>query len=122
MKSVVGLLGFLAAVAGIGALVQPTEAAETITMVTTGKGSAQQWPIFIAIAKGYMAQNGVTLDLVAAPSSAEAVQQLAAGSANLESGGLTDPLLAIDRGAKIAVLRVETQVAPYSLWAKAAIK
>jgi ABC-type nitrate/sulfonate/bicarbonate transport system substrate-binding protein len=112
----------LAAVAGIDAFTQPAAAVETITMVTTGKGSAQQWPIFIAMAKGYMAQNGVKLDLVAAPSSAEAVQQLAAGSANLESGGLTDPLLAIDRGAKIAVLRVETQVAPYSLWAKAAIK
>jgi NitT/TauT family transport system substrate-binding protein len=118
MKSaLLGLLGCLAAVAG-----QPAAAAETITMVTTGKGSAQQWPIFIAIAKGFMAQNGVGLDLVAAPSSAEAVQQLAAGSANLESGGLTDPLLAIDRGAKIAVLRVETQVAPYSLWAKAGVK
>jgi NitT/TauT family transport system substrate-binding protein len=69
-----------------------------------------------------MAENGVALDLVAAPSSAAAVQQLAAGSANLESGGLTDPLLAIDKGAKIAVLRVETQVAPYSLWAKPSIK
>jgi ABC-type nitrate/sulfonate/bicarbonate transport system substrate-binding protein len=91
-------------------------------MVTTGKGSAQQWPIFIALTKGYMAENGVALDLVAAPSSAAAVQQLAAGSANLESGGLTDPLLAIDKGARIAVLRVETMVAPYSLWAKPAIK
>jgi ABC-type nitrate/sulfonate/bicarbonate transport system substrate-binding protein len=121
-SALVGLLGFLAAIAGAGAFMQPAVAAETITMVTTGKGSAQQWPIFIAIAKGYMAQNGVKLDLVAAPSSAAAVQQLAAGSANLESGGLTDPLLAVDRGAKIAVLRVETQVAPYSLWAKAGIK
>lgn len=122
MKSaVLGLLGLLT-VAGTDVVVQPATAAETITMVTTGKGSAQQWPIFIAMAKGYMAQSGVQLDLVAAPSSAEAVQQLAAGSANLESGGLTDPLLAIDKGAKIAVLRVETQVAPYSLWAKPAIK
>ena len=31
-------------------------AAETITMVTTGKGSAQEWPIFIAEAKGFMAE------------------------------------------------------------------
>lgn len=115
-------LGVLAALAGIDASARPAAAAETITMVTTGKGSAQQWPIFIAMAKGFMADNGIKLDLVAAPSSAEAVQQLAAGSANLESGGLTDPLLAIDRGAKIAVLRIETQVAPYSLWAKPAIK
>jgi ABC-type nitrate/sulfonate/bicarbonate transport system substrate-binding protein len=115
-------LGSLAAIAAIGAGVPPAAAAETITMVTTGKGSAQQWPIFIAMTKGYMAENGVALDLVAAPSSAAAVQQLAAGSANLESGGLTDPLLAIDKGARVAVLRVETQVAPYSLWAKPAIK
>jgi NitT/TauT family transport system substrate-binding protein len=118
-----GLLGFLAVIVAIGpGKPPPATAAETITMVTTGKGSAQQWPIFIAMTKGYMAENGVALDLVAAPSSAAAVQQIAAGSANLESGGLTDPLLAIDRGAKIALLRVETQVAPYSLWAKPAIK
>jgi NitT/TauT family transport system substrate-binding protein len=119
----VSLLAFLglAALAAANASTMPA-AAETISMITTGKGSAQQWPIFIALAKGYMAENGVALDLVAAPSSAAAVQQLAAGSANLESGGLTDPLLAIDKGARIAVLRVETQVAPYSLWAKPAIK
>jgi len=117
-----GWLGLLAALAATGSAVPPAAAAETITMVTTGKGSAQQWPIFIALTKGYMAENGVALDLVAAQSYAAAVQQLAAGSANLESGGLTDPLLAIDKGARIAVLRVETQVAPYSLWAKPAIK
>src|SRR4029077_8080523 len=80
-----GWLGLLAALAAIGAGVPPAAAAETITMVTTGKGSAQQWPIFIALTKGYMAENGVALDLVAAQSSAAAVQQLAAGSANLES-------------------------------------
>jgi ABC-type nitrate/sulfonate/bicarbonate transport system substrate-binding protein len=91
-------------------------------MVTTGKGSAQQWPIFIAVAQGYMAQQGVTLDMVAASSTAAAMQQLAAGSANIGSGGLTDPLRAIDKGAPISLLRVETQVPPYSLWAKPAIK
>src|ERR1700722_17564040 len=118
-----GLLGFLAVIAVmIGSGMPAAVADETITMVTTGKGSAQQWSIFIAVAKGYMAENGVTLDVVAAQSTAAAVQQLVGGSANLASGGLTDPLLAIDKGAKIALLRVETQVAPYSLWAKPAIK
>jgi NitT/TauT family transport system substrate-binding protein len=116
-------LGFLAATAVLGLdKPSPARAAETITMVTTGKGSAQQWPIFIAMTKGYMAESGVALDLIAAPSTAAAVQQIAAGSANLASGGLTDPLLAIDRGARIAVLRIETQVAPYTLWAKSPIK
>lgn len=97
-------------------------ATETITMVTTGRGSAQQWPIFIAIAKGFMADNGVTLDMIGTSSTAAAMQQLAAGSAHIGSGGLTDPLRAIDKGAKISMLRVEAQVPPYSLWGKPAIK
>src|SRR5580704_9298516 len=97
-------------------------AAETITMVTTGQGSAQEWPIFIAEAKGFMAENGVAPDLIAAPSTAAAMQLLAAGSSNLGSGGLTDPLRAIDKGAQISLLRVEAQVPPYSLWAKPGIK
>jgi ABC-type nitrate/sulfonate/bicarbonate transport system substrate-binding protein len=106
----------------IAPALSPAYAAETLTMVTTGKGSAQQWPIFIAIAKGYMAENGVALDLIAASSTAAAMQQLAAGSANIGSGGLTDPLRAIDKGAKISLLRVEAQLPPYTLWGKPAIK
>ena len=113
-----GMLAFVALAAGAPG----AAAAEPLTMVTTGKGSAQQWPIYIAIAQGYMAESGVTLDLVATSSTAAATQQLAAGSANLGSGGLTDPLRAIAKGAPISLLRVETQVPPYSLWAKPAIK
>jgi ABC-type nitrate/sulfonate/bicarbonate transport system substrate-binding protein len=116
------LLSVVTAIAATDLGPRPAAAADTITMVTTGKGSAQQWPIFIALAKGFMAENGVALDMVAAPSTAAAVQQLTGGSANLASGGLTDPLLAIDKGARIAVLRIETQVAPYSLWARPGIK
>jgi NitT/TauT family transport system substrate-binding protein len=115
------IIGALASLA-VTASVPNARAAETLTMVTTGKGSAQQWPIFIAIAQGYMAEQGVTLDLVAVSSTAAGMQQLAAGSANIGSGGLTDPLRAIDKGAPISLLRVETQVPPYSLWAKPAIK
>jgi ABC-type nitrate/sulfonate/bicarbonate transport system substrate-binding protein len=112
----------LVAVVALAAAASRAAAAETITMVTTGKGSAQQWPIFNAITQGYMAENGVDLDLVAAASTAAAMQQLAAGSTNLASGGLTDPLRAIDKGAPIALLRVETQVPPYTLWARPTIK
>ena len=67
-------------------------AAETITMVTTGKGSAQEWPIFIAEAKGFMAENGVAPDLIAAPSTAAAMQQLAA-----QIGGRLDSWLGPQR-------------------------
>jgi len=115
------LVGLIAGVAFSAGMPQ-ARAAETVTMVTTGKGSAQEWPIFIAIAKGYMAANGVAPDLIAASSTAAAMQQLAGGSTNLASGGLTDPLRAIDKGAKISLLRVEAQVPPYTLWAKPTIK
>jgi ABC-type nitrate/sulfonate/bicarbonate transport system substrate-binding protein len=115
-------LASLAACAVLAAGVAPAGAAETVTMVTTGKGSAQEWPVYIAIAKGYMAENGVTPELIAASSTAAAMQQLAAGSTNLGSGGLTDPLRAIDKGAKISLLRVEAEVPPYTLWAKPTIK
>jgi NitT/TauT family transport system substrate-binding protein len=118
----VGLLAVMLACAALATGMPPALAAETLTMVTTGEGSAQQWPVFIAIAKGYMGENGVTLDMVATSSSAAAMQQLAAGSGNIGSGGLTDPLRAIDKGAPISLLRVETQVPPYTLWAKPAIK
>jgi NitT/TauT family transport system substrate-binding protein len=116
------LLAWLVAVVALAAGMPRARAAETLTMVTTGKGSAQEWPIFIAMAKGYMAANGVTPDLIAASSTAAAMQQLAAGSTNLGSGGLTDPLRAIDKGAKISLLRVEAQVPPYTLWAKPTIR
>ena len=118
----VGLLAGMLACAALATGMSPALAAETLTMVTTGKGSAQQWPIFIAIAKGYMGEKGVTLDLVGTSSTAAAMQQLAAGSANIGSGGLTDPLRAIDKGAPISLLRVEAQVPPYTLWAKPTIK
>jgi NitT/TauT family transport system substrate-binding protein len=97
-------------------------ALETLTMGTTGRGSAQQWPIFIADKKGYFAENNVKMDLVAAPSSAAVIQQLTAGSIAIGSGGLADPLRAIDKGAPISLLRIETQVPPYTIWGKPGIK
>jgi NitT/TauT family transport system substrate-binding protein len=100
----------------------PAFAAETILMGTTGRGSAQQWPIFIAQQKGYFAENGLKVDLVAANSSAAIVQQLTAGSVNLASGGLADPLRAIDKGAPVTLLRVETQIPPYTVYGKKGLK
>jgi len=63
--------------------------------VTTGKGTAQQWPIFIAMAKGYLAESKIDLDVVAVSSAASGIQQLAAGSAETEmpfAGYQPDPL------------------------------
>jgi NitT/TauT family transport system substrate-binding protein len=101
----------------------PSVALETVTALTTGKGSAYDWPCYVAKNKGFFAEVGIDLDLVAASSSAAQVQQLTAGSAGLGMGiGLTDPLRAIDKGAKIAMLRTQAEAPPYTLWGKPALK
>jgi NitT/TauT family transport system substrate-binding protein len=97
-------------------------AAETLTLIGTGPISANDWPILISLKKGYFTEAGITLDWVPASSTAAAIQQVAAGAGQMASGGLTDPMRAIDGGAKISILRIHAQVPPYTLWAKPALK
>lgn len=97
-------------------------AAERITIATTGKGQPPEWPNFIAISKGFFAENGVSVDMVAAQSAAAATMQAASGSVQMSVGGMTEVMLGIDHGAKLDLLRIETQVGPYSLFAKRTIK
>lgn len=106
-----------AAAFGAGSL----QAAEALSVATVGKGSAMQWPVFIGISKGFFAEKGIKLDMVAAPSSAAVQQWLASGSVMIGTGGLADPIRAIDKGAQVSLLRIETQVAPYGLMAKPGI-
>lgn len=96
--------------------------AETIEYGSVGGPSATLWPIFIAQSKGMLAAEGLSLDLVYAPSSAAVQQQLAAGSVQMADGGLNDPIRAIFEGAPIAIVRLEGQVPPYELLGKPAIK
>jgi NitT/TauT family transport system substrate-binding protein len=110
------LLAFVAALSPLAAT------AETIIWGTVGSGSATQWPLYIGTAKGYFAEKGVTVDRIAIQSSAAVQQQIAAGSLNVGGGGLVDPLRAIDRGAPVALFRIETQAPPYEINAKPAIK
>ena len=56
-------------------------------------------------------------------SSANLVQQLAAGSLDIAmSTGLVDPIRAIEQGAPLAIVRFEVQAPPYALLAEATIK
>ena len=60
---------------------------------------------------------------VFAQSNAAVIQQLAAGSINVSTNsGLVDPIRAIEKGAPLAIIRIEVQVPPYSLLAKPSIK
>jgi NitT/TauT family transport system substrate-binding protein len=98
-------------------------AAETITLISVGSSSANGWPSYVAIEKGFFAAAGITPDVVYAQSNAAVIQQVAAGSANVSTNsGLVDPIRAIEKGAPLALIRVEVQVPPYSLLAKPAIK
>src|SRR5215470_15628632 len=106
-----------------GPAVAPARAAESVTIGTVGSASANLWPVFIGINKGFFAEQNVKVDLVYVPSSAQVIQQLTSGSLDVTmSTGLVDPVRAIDKGAPIAIVRLETQSPPYALVAKSTIK
>jgi ABC-type nitrate/sulfonate/bicarbonate transport system substrate-binding protein len=109
----------------LGAMVMlaPPAQAETITIGLVGTASATHWPIYAGLKKGYYAAADITLDMIFTPSSGALVQQLASGSLHAAlSTGITDPIYAIDKGAPIAIVRLEVQSPPYAMIAKPAIK
>src|SRR5215467_7136659 len=111
-----------ALVAGAAIATTPAKA-ETVTVGLVGAISSTHWPIYIGLTKGYFAAEDVKLDPVFIQSSAALVQQLTAGSIDLAlSTGLADPIRAIDKGAPIAIVRIEMQAPPYALLAKPDIK
>ena len=104
-------------------LTQAAFAAEPVTVASVGSASAALWPAEIGLAENFFAQHGLAVDWVFAPSSAAAIQQLAAGSLNLTIGsGLVNPLRAINQGADLAVVRIEIPYPEYALLASPKIK
>ena len=105
------------------ALATPAPAADTVILSSVGSASANGWPSYVAIEKGFFAADGIKPDIVFAQSNAAVIQQLAAGSVNVSTNsGLVDPIRAIEKGAPLALIRVEMQAPPYSLLAKPGIK
>jgi NitT/TauT family transport system substrate-binding protein len=103
--------------------VSSVRAADTVTIGTVGSPSANLWPLFIGIEKGFYAAENIKPDVVYIPSSAAVIQQLSAGSLDMTmSTGIVDPIRAIDQGAALALARFEVQVPPYALLAKPSIK
>ncbi len=115
------ILGVLAFCVAVGA--NCAARAETITLGLVGAISSTHWPIYIALDQGYFSAADIKLDMVFAPSNAGMIQQLAAGSLDIAlSGGLVDPIRAIDKGAGLSIVRLDMQAPPYELLAKPAIK
>src|SRR2546430_17091191 len=86
--------------------VAPVGAVDTVTIGTVGSPSANLWPVFIGLDKGFFAAENVKPDLIYVPASAAVIQQLAAGSlAGTMSTGLGDPIRPGGPGAAPALLR-----------------
>ena len=116
------LVGALLA-AGMIMLSPSSRAAETVIVGMVGAVSSTHWPVYIGLTQGYYAAEDLKLDMVFIQSSAALAQQLTAGSIDLAlSTGLADPIRAIDKGAPIAIVRIEMQAPPYTVLAKPAIK
>jgi len=100
-----------------------TESAEKVVVGVTGPPNALGWPFEIAIEKGFYAAAGITIDRVAAPSSAAVVLQATAGALDMTvQGAFVDVIRAIDQGAALAIVRIMVQTPPYELLAKPSIK
>jgi ABC-type nitrate/sulfonate/bicarbonate transport system substrate-binding protein len=98
-------------------------AQDAVSIGTVGSASANLWPVYIGIQKGFFAEANLKVDVIYVQSSAALVQQLAAGSLDIcMSTGLVDPIRAIDQGAAISIVRFEAQAPPYALVAKSSIK
>jgi ABC-type nitrate/sulfonate/bicarbonate transport system substrate-binding protein len=120
MKTFGATLGFAIATS---ISVVPVHAQNTVTLGTVGSPSANLWPLFIGIDKGFFTAENVKVDLIYIPASANAIQQLAAGSLDMSfSTGLVDPIRAAEQGARLGIARFEIQAPPYALIAKSSIK
>ena len=101
----------------------PSRAADSVTVGTVGSASANLWPVFISLDKGFFTELNLKADLVYVPSSAQVIQQLTSGSLDITmSTGLVDPIRAVEKGSPIAIVRLEAQSPPYALVAKRSIK
>jgi NitT/TauT family transport system substrate-binding protein len=103
-------------------LAQPAQAADKVVAGTLG-GQAPLWPFHIAVHKGFFAAEGIDLELNFIHSGAAVVQQLTAGSLDVAlSVGITNPIHAIDKGASLALIRINGNTPPYVLIGKAGLK
>src|ERR1700680_3792163 len=110
----------------VAALLMPiadVRGADTVVIGTVGSASANLWPVFIGLDKGFFTAESIKVDLVYVPASAAVIQQLAAGSLDMTmSTGLVDPIRAIEQGAAISIARFEVQAPPYVMMARSSIK
>ena len=107
----VRMFGPVALVAAMMLSAVPARAVDTVVFGTIGSASANLWPWFIGLDKGFFTAENVKLDVVYVPASAAVIQQLTAGSLEMTDTGLVDPIRAIEQGAALALVALDL-VAP----------
>ena len=122
--TVPGLRAAMAAILACATLAAPVaHATETILVGSVGSASANLWPVMVGVKKGFFAAEDITIDMIYIQANAGVIQQLTVNAVNVSVGsGLVDPIRAIDKGAPLALVRIEMQRPPYTLLAKPAIK
>src|SRR5262249_4436994 len=113
-----------AAILGVVTFAAPAaRAGGTILVGSVGSASANLWPVMVGIKKGFFAAEDIKIDMVYVQANAGVIQQLTVDAVNVSVGsGLVDPIRAVDKGAPLAIARIEMQRPPYTLLAKPAIK
>ena len=97
-------------------------AADTITFGHVGAPSAIVWPIYIGLDQGFFDERNLKIDMVFTRSSAQVLQQLAAGALDMGDTSALDPVRGVNQGAAVAILAIEAKPAPFALLAKPEIK
>ncbi len=110
-------LAMLAPFAPARAQTAPTTVTATIIGV-----SVSIWPAIVADRKGFFAEEGVKVDMIAAGASARSLQQVAAGSADIGSSSMVDTIRGIGAGAKVKIFLNSLAVGTHSLIAAKNIK
>ena len=96
----------------------PARALETVETGLIGSANSGAWPFLIGKDVGMFEKAGIELDLIYGPTAPGLMQQLAAGSLDVLSIGLTEPIHAAAKGAPVAILRILADVTPYEILAQ----
>jgi NitT/TauT family transport system substrate-binding protein len=117
------IIGTLAAIVALnpGAAVAQTAAPVTVTAAVIGV-TISIWPAIVANEKHFFEEEGIKLDIVSAGASARALQQVAAGVAQVGSSSMVDTVRAIDAGADVKIFTNSLAVATHSLLASKDVK
>jgi ABC-type nitrate/sulfonate/bicarbonate transport system substrate-binding protein len=105
------------------ALAAPAWAADKVTIGLIGSPGSGGWLYYIGIDEGYFVAAGIEPELVYVPTAPGLMQQLIAGSLDVVGGdGVVEPIHALAKGARVAILRMISGITPYEMLAKPGIK